>query len=175
LAALLAFAYVAGPEIYRRATEPRPTTPSPAVGYIQKMGPLNTTNKTNALKTSQAGERIIQAQWWIVVTFPPENSEFARDFVNLLWPNLNLGRKSLPDYNIDLDAPHFPASEYSGIVLHGTNSLNDLIKQTFDQCFVIRLTAKPAEGLEDFYKTKNISWIEIGKGSPWRGSTACAE
>ena len=44
LAILLAFAYVAGPEMYRRATEPRLSPPPPAVGYIQKMGPISTLN-----------------------------------------------------------------------------------------------------------------------------------
>lgn len=79
----------------------------------------------------------------------------------------------LPDYNLYADAPRFPEPSGSAITIHGSNSLAQALK-ALGGCFSIKITNKTVDGLEQFYRVKNLVWIEFGKGSPWPTDMICS-
>jgi len=120
--------------------------------------------------------------WVVFITYPSENQQFYNTFVALLREIDDPWRPwimNAPDSSTDLDAPTFPApSVEPGITLHGDNALNTVISQIFQSCFVVRRTDREIDGVKDWFnkrlseseraENRQITWIEIGHGSPWQ-------
>ena len=130
------------------------------------------------------------SHWAIFFTYPRENQKFYDTLLALIRDRLDPWILNAPDNSIDLDAPKFPSPPAEpGITFHGDNALNRALSQILSQCFIIRRTDKEIDGLSEWFnkrlsdperaENRKITWIEIGRGSPWlqgnRLSTNCLQ
>jgi hypothetical protein len=201
--AVVAYAYFNQPT--RLPTPPpQATQASPAVvqaqpqnnsGTIQtmwQMGPINTENMIGG--TEEVMKRLAAADnQGILVTSAPQNADFGNELANLFnaglyrlfslpeYKGVNTKRLvlSLPDYSVYIDAPRLPASDASGIIVHGDGPIEDLIQHALSRCFVVRRASKVPSAFADYLK-RNVVWIEVGNGPLWRAPegrehSACGE
>jgi hypothetical protein len=149
--------------------------------YAKKMGPINTLNAFSA--AGRIWRELIPQEIAILFTASSENSELWGDLKRIFEVGLREvqnqitpGRSPLlqpPNHERDIDAPRLTSTELSGIIIHGP--IPDSVRHFFENCFVTRLTEKVPVGLSDYYKFKQVIWIEIGPGFPWKNPEVCAE
>jgi hypothetical protein len=152
-----------------------------------RVGPINTLNTFSAAEG--LFEELLPSNTSVLVTAMPENERVKNELNNLLGIGQRKIRDKLPEgkslllyestNTLDLDAPH-PTSLFTGIVIHGArasgNALIDLKNILEERCLdTPRTTAMVPDEIKKYYKSDNIIWIEIGKGSPWRTGRDCSE
>lgn len=120
---------------------------------------------------------------FVIVSPASESSKLAEDLnalFYLVWAQSRGSMRglNLPNYDRDLDAPKFEGKGLPGITVHGRAAIADFIAQKLNNCFQIRRTGEMPSGVAEYYNkihptTISISdvfvWLEIGKGSPWKG------
>ena len=119
------------------------------------------------------GSNPIELHWAFVISASKENADIATVIGKLITARLEAFELDLPDRSVNLDAPAFPEPGEAGITLHGTNVLNQRLLQVLAQCFIVRITSHTIDGLKEWYGNRidpgrNLVWIEIGRGSPWK-------
>jgi hypothetical protein len=110
--------------------------------------------------------------WSVVITGPPE-SGYVQTVLKLILQKA-IGKiefKDVPDSSPYIDAPRFPATAFSGIIIHGSDALTQTLL-ALGGCFKIKMTQVMLPGLEQHFHAKNLVWIEIGN-SPWWTSQVC--
>jgi hypothetical protein len=111
--------------------------------------------------------------WTVVITGPPDTAYVQTALKLILQRGINrIEFKEPPNSSVDLDAPHFPEPQSSGIILHGDDALTQGM-MPLSGCFKIRRTHQMLPGLAEHYHAKNLVWIEFGNGSPWRSPQVC--
>lgn len=133
-------------------------------------------NATFTIFDALRGEKDLQVPggWNVIITGPGDSGPIQSDIRVILREALTeVHFLELPDYNLYADAPRFPEPSGSAITIHGSNSLAQALK-AIGGCFSIKITNKTADGLEQFYRVKNLVWIEFGKGSPWQTDMVCS-
>ena len=141
---------------------------------------------TGTLNFLYAGSDIIadlfSSEKAILITSAPENTEFlgyieqlfaaSNSFALSTQKIANVRRPiilQLPDYKVLVDAPKFPASGETGIVVHGSGPIQDKIYTLLNECFVTKKATRTPDEISEFYK-RAVVWIEVGPGAPpWRG------
>jgi hypothetical protein len=109
--------------------------------------------------------------WAVLITAPEENHGLRDLLINLFDRALPQHIQFIHEDPNDLDFPAIPQPTKSGIILHGTNSLNRGLNTIFAQCFVIYTTDNTLEKLNTYKYIRPgfiPVWIEIGNGSPWK-------
>jgi hypothetical protein len=113
----------------------------------------------------------------LLITAPAEHEQLRQYLYDILEigardvPNLTSGQVLPPDYNRDVDAPQLPPqSEVSGVVIHMHGEALPFLRYFLAQRGLeVNESEQVPDGLAGYYKRKDIIWIEIGKGPPWRG------
>jgi hypothetical protein len=158
----------------------------------QTLGPITALDVVNAISDqarkhpalhqdpASMPEDPAASMWALVITYPQENTDFAKFLFQLLNHALSVQQIKLPDRgNLDAPALTDPNESRPGITLHGENALNERLYQKLSPCMEIKKTKQTADGLADWYKQYadyyKIVWIEIGKGSPWKEPFRCSE
>jgi hypothetical protein len=139
--------------------------------YPREIGPVNV---MNAISAAGALWRELSATGTaMLVTSTQDNDQLRNNLYSILVSGVAMYKTGQvgkilrpPNYDVDIDAPRLPESEYSGIIIHSPIDYQEI--QNVFSCFTIRKASKNVEGLANFYKVPSILWIEIGKGSPWR-------
>jgi hypothetical protein len=153
------------------------------VPYIRNMGPISTLNRFS--ESGAIWRKLVTEDTAVLITASSENMIIKVNLDSILGvgqrevrENLPSGRALLvqePNYETDIDAPRLIESGYSGIIIHGNSVALEEIDNLLRDCFITRQTKKTVEGLAEYYKAKNLIWIEIGKGSPWKNPSSCWE
>jgi len=133
------------------------------------------------LKTKGAQEFTEQSGSWHILlsNATPEESVV----VGTLWRMLsNMSRQiqvvDHPNYDVEIDAPKFPSSQYSGLVFHGENTLSEILLSALGKCFTVRKSETFDDNIKKYYEKRganNLVWIEVGPGSPWRTPESCRD
>jgi hypothetical protein len=143
---------------------------------IPKLGPQKALSIAQALGNPNTIPTDIR--WAVFITYPPENRELFSVLIALMRNRLNPWILDAPDSSIDLDAPKFPTAPTDpGIIFHGDNVLNSQLSMLLGPCFLVRRTSREIDGLREWFdsrlsepernENRQITWIEIGHGSPW--------
>jgi hypothetical protein len=139
--------------------------------YPREIGPVSVMNAVSA--AGALWKELSATGTAVLLTSGRDNDQLRDNLYSILATGVRmyntgpLGKMLRPpNYDVDIDAPRLPESEYSGIIVHSPTEYQAI--QNVFSCFIIRKASKNVEGLTNFYKVPSILWIEIGKGSPWR-------
>jgi hypothetical protein len=138
-------------------------------------GPSNTLRIFDQLR---AANLRVPGGWSIIFTRPSgESGQIQGNLTTILQEALGereVHFLELPDYR-NLKAPRFPEpSDQPGITIHGGSALAHALINAFGGCFSMYITEDTVAGLPQYYGVQDVLWIDIGKGSPWRGDLACS-
>jgi hypothetical protein len=121
--------------------------------------------KTNALDMPEG--------WHVIITGPPDTGYLQTALKLILQRAIKKIRfEEPPNSSVNLDAPRVPHPQFSGIILHGDDTLTQAM-MALGGCFKIQTTHVMLPGLAEYYHAKNLVWIEIGNGSPWHTPQVC--
>lgn len=119
-----------------------------------------------------------------VITAPKENERFRQEFYAMVVQACHASTRTdcmiepVPDPDVELDTG-IPVAEYSGIVIHASDSHPELIetmlKNALDQCFIIHKNTKIPDGVSKLNPRPDsqLVWFELGPGSPWNPAGSC--
>jgi hypothetical protein len=160
------------PQVGSSGEGPGPQTASGPLR--QGLGPLTAIDMLDSFK--EAMPRLGPKHWVILFTSAPENEQLMLQ----VWRLVVKSAKDIhildhPNYDIEIDAPKFSISDVSGFIFHGKNELTDEFSKIIGRCFYFRRTEQRSKEITDYYKSPDIVWIQIGKGSPWKTAEACRE
>jgi hypothetical protein len=174
--ALLAFAYVVGPNIYRRAIVAEPLSTPTAMASTTNAVNLSFSGRLTIYRSLLHQGPIIGLKpqppgpWNFLLTSNPENQRLRDELAFILKASMNDSTvlMAVPWSSNDLDAPKLENSNFSGVTLHGDTNLpiNERL-EVLSNCFVFHKTSKSIPGIEKYLKSDNFTWIEIGPGTPW--------
>jgi hypothetical protein len=156
------------PELPRREkTVLRPSEMAALVELLSGTNDLRGLNLSPVTLFTPLPPELADHDWHVVITAPDENKEWVKDISAILLLGLpRLRRLNEPDVEHNIDVPRFPPPvSVRGLILHGINPLNYRIEAALQNSFIVR-RADTVDWLERYYQVQNISWIEIGKGSP---------
>ena len=165
LLGVLVFNFVRYPVIHEAKLQSRPHT----------LG----SNATFVIFDALRGTNLqVPGGWNIIFTKPSEeSSQIISNLTTILQRALGEGEVHFPEWlanSVNLDAPPIPEpSGQPGITIHGSNALAHALVSALGRCFSTKITKMTVDGLEQLYG-QNLVWIDIGKGSPWRGDLACS-
>jgi len=173
LVLFVVFSYLAAPALVTIIT--RPAAP-PAITSSNddqhSLGPVWVTNMVSNLKGSIESLPGIPP-WHVIITTPPENQRVGTNLQSLFTLSTkNVAIVQHPDYDKDIDAPKFPPTGLSGIILHGRNQLTEVLKRLWGDCFIVRQASDLPPAVTNYFGF-SLTWIEIGSGSPWKSPQAC--
>jgi hypothetical protein len=126
---------------------------------------------------------------FVIVTATPDNEALRRELESIFNQarGISAGKSMLmpmplPNYEIDLDAPKLEGLGARGVTIHGRNQAGNLIFLVLsnDGCLITHQTGDTPTALLDYTRQRspsthvaNITWVEIGKGSPFGKSPGC--
>lgn len=115
----------------------------------------------------------------IIISSSSGNDFIAKDLNTLFvlsWSvSKAFGALGLPNYERDLDAPKFVATDRAGITIHGASDVVDYFANTLRNCYLIHKSSEMPGGIAEYYNhlypttiplTDTFIWIEIGNGFP---------
>ena len=109
------------------------------------------------------------------ISSPDENKYLQ----SVLWTVIRQGIPSANWVSVpkdDLDSPKTTFTNKSGIVIHGSNIFAASLIRALSQCFEIYKTASGLDSINEYFSKfgkRDLVWIEIGPGSPWKSDGAC--
>lgn len=109
---------------------------------------------------------------------------FLKNFLYILQSSGTFLVYDAPDPAHWVDAPTLETPITNGIVIHGTDGINNTIESALQRCFFIRRDTKPLAPevasklieLSGFSKEDIILWVAIGSESPaWKDPPVCIQ